>query len=180
MPRQVRQFVDDGVYHVYSRGSSRQAIFQLDSDRIDFLDCLSRVVERHHLSCLGYCLMTNHYHLVVQTPDDRLSKAMKELNGRYALRFNRRHERDAHLFKNRFGAVLQDSHDQLLWTLRYVARNPVDKRLCARPEEWRWSSHRALIGLDDKPEFLDVARLLAYLADGSAPAMAQYRALVAD
>ncbi len=122
--------------------------------------------------------MPNHYHLVVETPDARLSRAMKELNGRYSLRFNRRYERDAHLFKNRFGAVLQETHAQLLWTLRYVALNPVERGLCARPDEWPWSSHRALAGVDESPAFLATERALAYLGDTSASAVARYRMLV--
>ncbi len=178
MTRQPREFVENGIYHVYSRGSNRQAIFELDGDRIDFLRCLERAVARHELGCLGYCLMTNHYHLLVRTPDGRLSTAMRELNGRYAFRFNRRNERDAHLFKNRFGAVLQESHEQFLRSVRYVARNPLEKGLCARPEEWRWSSHRALVGLDVTPPFLNVEELLLYVADVSVDAVARYRELV--
>jgi REP element-mobilizing transposase RayT len=123
MARSPRAFVPGATYHVYSRGSNRQAIFRFDSDRIDFLMCLERALRRARLQCLAYCLMPNHYHLVLETSDDNLSSAMKALNGRYALRFNRRYERDAHLFRNRFGAVLQESQDQLLWTLRYTVRN---------------------------------------------------------
>jgi REP element-mobilizing transposase RayT len=170
--------VEGGIYHVYTRGSNRQALFELDGDRIDFLSCLSRAVGRHELRCLGYCLMTNHYHLLLVTPGAGLSNAMKELNGRYALRFNRRHQRDAHLFKNRFGAVIQETHEQLLTTVRYIARNPLDKGLCARPEEWRWSSYRALVGLDARPSFLHAEHLLGLLADESSEATARYRVLV--
>lgn len=180
MARAPREFVEDGIYHVYARGSNRQAIFELDGDRIDFLQCLTRVVDRHRLSCLAYCLMTNHYHLVLRTPATGLSNAMKELNGRYALRFNHRYQRDAHVFKNRFGAVLQETHEQMLWTVRYVARNPLEKRLCARPEEWRWSSHRAVVGLDERPAFLDVGQLLEFLADRPEKAMSLYESLVAS
>lgn len=169
-----------GTYHVYSRGSNQQSIFAFDSDRIDFLGCLDRVVRRYELRCLAYCLMSNHFHLVVETPDARLSQAMKALNGRYSLRFNRRHSRDAHLFKNRFGAVLQTSEPQLLWTLCYAVRNPVEKGLCAIPEEWPWSSYRASAGLVDAPAFLAIDRLLSYFGDTSDRARARYRELVAS
>jgi putative transposase len=175
MPRPQRAFVPGGIYHLFSRGSNRQAIFSFDSDRIDFLDCVRRVVERHELRCLAYCLMLNHYHLVLETPDERLSPAMKALNGRYSLRFNRRHERDAHLFKNRFGAVLQDSTDQLLWTLRYTVRNPVEAGLCASPDEWPWSSYRACAGLSRGPTFLDVVGALSYFGDEYPAAVSRYR-----
>jgi putative transposase len=136
MPRARRNFTAGGIYHVYSRGSNRQALFRFDADRLDFLSCFERVAKRHHLACYAYCLMPNHFHLVVETPDGRLSEAMKALNGRYALRFNRRYGCDAHLFKNRFGAVSQETTEQFHWTLRYAVRNPVDAGLCADPGEW--------------------------------------------
>lgn len=177
--RAPREFVAGGIYHVYSRGSNRQAIFAFDSDRTDFLECLSRVVRVYKLSCLGYCLMPNHYHLVLQTPDARVSYAMKALNGRYALRFNHRYGRGAHLFKNRFGAVRQETESQLLWTLRYIVWNPVESGLCAAPDEWPWSSYRASVGLDKPPPFLDVAGLLSFFGDGLETAMGRYQDFVA-
>jgi REP element-mobilizing transposase RayT len=178
MPRAPRRFVAGGIYHVFSRGSNRQAIFAFDGDRIDFLVCLERVVARSRLRCLAYCLMPNHYHLVLETEDGELSGAIKALNARYSLRFNRRYDRDAHLFKNRFGAVRQETESQLLWTLRYTVMNPVDSGLCGSPEEWRWSSYRAAIGLDPVPPFLDVSGLLSHYGEMSDRAMPAYRAHV--
>jgi putative transposase len=122
--------------------------------------------------------MPNHYHLVVQISNERLSDAMKALNGRYALRFNRRHDRDAHLFKNRFGAVLQETDSQLFWVLRYTVRNPVEAGLCARPDEWPWSSYRATVGLDRAPPFLDIGGLLSFFGDEAALAMTRYTELI--
>jgi putative transposase len=172
--------VPGGIYHVFARGSNRQPIFTLDSDRIDFLECLERVVARARLSCLAYCLMSNHYHLVLETPDGELSTAMKALNGRYALRFNQRYERDAHVFRNRFGAVHQKTDAQLLWTLGYTVMNPVRSGSCRRADEWRWSSYRASAGLDRPPRFLDVERLLSYFGDVPAKARVVYRAFIHD
>lgn len=177
VPRRSRELVD-GIYHVFARGSNRQALFELDVDRTDFLDGLRRVIVRYELGCLAYCLMTNHYHLLVHTRGPELSSAMRDLNGRYARRFNRRNERDAHLFRNRFGAVLQESDDQLLTTVRYIARNPIEKGLCARAEEWRWSGHRAVIGKEPSPSFLDVDELLAHFGDPAEMARSRYAALV--
>jgi hypothetical protein len=103
---------------------------------------------------------------------------MKALNGRYALRFNRRHSRDAHLFKNRFGAVAQETDEQLRWTLRYVARNPIAEGLCSQAAEWPWSSYRATAGLSTPPSFLAVNSVLLYLGDGNEADVARYRELV--
>jgi putative transposase len=178
MPRVPRNFEPGEIYHVFSRGSNRQDIFKFDSDRTDFLGCLDRVVARYRLECLAYCLMPNHFHLVVETPDGRLSEAMKSLNGRYALRFNLRYGRDAHLFRNRFGAVLQESDAQLFWTLRYTIRNPVESGLCVDPSEWPWSSYRASVGEVKPPRLLALGKLFAYLADTPDLAMYQFRTLV--
>jgi putative transposase len=163
---------------VYSRGSNRQAIFRFDSDRVDFLECLERVVLRYELVCLAYCLMPNHFHLVIDTPDERLSAAMKQLNGRYSLRFNRRHGRDAHLFKNRFGAVALRTEPHFLWCLRYAARNPVEAGLCGEPDEWPWSSYRASAGEVRPPRFLALGTLLSYFGDVPETAMSRYRDFV--
>lgn len=152
----------------------------LDSDRADFLECVARVVRKWNLRCLAYCLMSNHYHLVVETPDGELSRAMQGLNGGYSLRFNSRHDRDAHLFRNRFGATHQRTEPQLLWTLRYTVMNPIEAGLCGTPEQWPWSSYRASAGLDRPPRFLDVARVLSYFGDTSDRARTVYRAFVDD
>jgi putative transposase len=178
MPRAPREFAPGEIYHLYSRGSNRQRIFRFDSDHVDFLVCLDRVVHRHKLECLAYCLMPNHFHLVVETPDGLLSDAMKSLNGRYALRFNRRYGSDAHLFKNRFGATPQRSDAQLFWTLRYVLRNPVEAGVCTQADEWAWSSYKASVGDVAAPRFLAVRRLLSYFGDTPAMAAARFRELV--
>ncbi len=166
--------MEGGIYHVFSRGSNKQAIFFFDEDRVDLLRCLARVVERHPIACLAYVLMPNHCHYLFRLTEGRLSPAMKELNGRYALRLNRRYRRTAHLFENRFGAVLQESTEQLLWTSRYIVRNPVRAGLCQHPAEWMWSSYRATAGIDPCPSFLSVAELLPYYADEPSRARATY------
>jgi putative transposase len=135
-------------------------------------------VKRHQLRCVAYCLMLNHYHLVLETRDGQLSRAIQALNGRYANRFNHRYARDAHLFKNRFGATSQRTQSQLLWTLRYTVMNPVESGLCGSPDEWRWSSYRASAGIDPVPSFLDVDHLWSLFGDTAGTAMARYRDLV--
>jgi REP element-mobilizing transposase RayT len=177
VPRPPRNWVAGGVYHVFSRGSNRHALFLDDGDRIDLLEYTETVVERYGLECLAYAFMTNHIHYLFRTPDQPegvLSKALRDLNGTYSRRFNRRHGREAHAFRNRFGAVLQARHEQLVWTARYVVRNPVDAGLCAHPADWRWSSYRATVGLDPPPAFLSVAGLLSFFGDRTEVAVARY------
>ncbi|HWB23141.1 MAG TPA: transposase [Gaiellaceae bacterium] len=159
MPRPPRAFVDHGIYHVASRGSDRQPLFSFDGDRSTFLERLTSIVERYELACVAYCLMGNHYHLVVQTPDSRLSRALQELHGGYSRHFNRVHGRSAHLFRNRFLARLIDGDAYLLAACRYVARNPVRAGLCGRASDWPWSSYRATAGLVPTPPLLSESLL---------------------
>jgi REP element-mobilizing transposase RayT len=122
MASELRVFVPDGIYHVASRGSDRRPLFTVDDDREIFMYRLERMVDRFELSCVAYCLMGNHYHLIVQTPGARLSAALQELHRGYSRQFNRIHGRSAHLFRNRFMAQLIDTDAYLLTALRRVLR----------------------------------------------------------
>jgi putative transposase len=172
-----RFFESDGIYHVASRGSDRRPIFRSDADRELFLDQLDKTIERYRLPCIAYCLMGNHYHLIVLTPDQRLSKAMQELNGGYSRRFNSIHRRSAHLFRNRFMAQLIDGDAYLLTACRYVAHNPVRAGFCETPREWNWSSYRASAGIAPAPRFLD-DRLLRGVVGGGDGWRRRYREFV--
>jgi len=159
--------VPDGIYHVASRGSDRKLLFDRDQDREQFLKQLERIVECFQLPCLAYCLMGNHYHLIVQTPDARLSAALRELNGGYSKYFNRANDRSAHLFRNRFLASLIDSDSYLLVAYRYLAHNPVRAGLCSEPSDWPWSSYRASAGIDPSlPPFLSETMLRGLFGGG--------------
>jgi REP-associated tyrosine transposase len=169
--------VPGGFYHVFSRGSNRHALFLYDSDRIDLLHYTATVVERYELECLAFALMTNHVHYLFRTPDSPmpvLSNALRDLNGTHARRFNRRHGREAHAFRNRFGAVLQESTQQLLWTARYIVTNPAAAGLCGHASEWPWTSYRATAGLEPAPAFLSISTLLSFFSDRPEAAVAAY------
>src|SRR4051812_4603573 len=177
MPRPPRNWAPGGTYHVFTRGSNRQALFRLDFDRQDMLGYVGVVSERYELECLAFSLMTNHIHFLFRTPDvpePALSRALRDLNGTHSRRFNRRYGREAHAFRNRFGAVLQETDDQLLWTARYVVRNPVEAGLCAHPAEWPWSSYRATAGLEDAPAFLSIGAVLELFDSRPDAAMSKY------
>lgn len=176
MPRPPRAWVPGGIYHVFSRGSNRHALFLYDKDRIDLLDYAAIVVARYELECWAFGLMTNHCHYLFRIPDApiALSDALRDLNGTYARRFNHRYGREAHTFRNRFGAVLQETQEQLLWSARYIVRNPVEAGLCGHPSEWSWTSYRATAGLEPPPPLLSVSKLLSLFGDEPEGAMAAY------
>ena len=172
MARPARDWVDGCIYHVFSRGSNRQAIFLNEGDYVEFDLLLADALRRLRVQCFGWSLMPNHWHALVR--GDRLSELMKHVNHRYALRFNRRWGRTAHVFENRFGAVAQESDDQFLWTIRYILRNPVEAGIASTVADARWTSFRATAGLDPAPDFLAVDRVLASFAEDD-PALARRR-----
>ncbi|HEX9982785.1 MAG TPA: transposase [Thermoanaerobaculia bacterium] len=178
MARPLRIEFPGAVYHVTSRGNDRKAIFKKDSDRNHFLTLLGEVVHRFGWSITAFALMTNHYHLVVQTPEANLSRGMHWLNGTYAAWFNRRHKRSGHLLQGRFKAFLIDEDAYHAQVLRYVVLNPVRAGLAGRPEQHRWSSYRATAGLAPAPEWLDTSAALARFGSDVALAQAEYRAFV--
>ncbi|MGC8724939.1 MAG: transposase [Acidobacteriota bacterium] len=156
MSRPLRVEYPGAVYHVTSRGNGRQPIFLDDGDRGRFLEILARAVRLRGWLVHAYCLMGNHYHLLLETPQGNLSLGMRGLNGEYTQAFNRRHRRCGHVFRGRFNAVLLEKQSHLLELCRYVVLNPVRARgmRIGRPEEWRGSSYRATVGLDPAPPYL--------------------------
>jgi REP element-mobilizing transposase RayT len=140
LARPPRTQIPGGTYHITARGNRRQAIFHDADDRRLFIALLSRVAQRREWRLIAYCLMTNHFHLVIETPASNLSAGMHYLNFTYAQYFNERHSMDGHLFGGRFGSVLVENEDQLAELLTYVAFNPVRAGLCDKPSDWPWSS----------------------------------------
>jgi putative transposase len=161
MARQLRVQFPDALYHVTSRGNNGEAIFKTNEDRILFLSFLGVAAKRFGWSISGWVLMTNHFHLVIQTPNANLSRGMHWLNGKYAARFNRTHRRRGHLFQGRFHSVLIQKESYFREVLRYVVLNPVRAKMVRRAENYRWSSYRATVGLESAPDWLDVAAALA-------------------
>ena len=122
-----------------TRGNDRRPVFLDDADRYAYLMVLAEECERREWVPLARCLMTNHIHLLLETPAPNLSEGMQRLQSRYALRFNRRHGRSGHLFQGRYTSVRVTSDEQLLAVTRYIERNPVEAGLCRTPEEWSWT-----------------------------------------
>ncbi len=163
-----------------ARGNARQGIALNDFDRTRFVDVLGGTAERYVLIVYAWCLMPNHYHLLVETPRGNLSRAIHHLNGVYAQGFNRRHDRAGHLLEGRYKAILVQREAHLLELARYIVLNPVRAGLCDLPEEFRWSSFRATAGFDAVPPFLSVGPLLARFGTDASRCRLGYRQFVAE
>ena len=159
MPRKPREEVAGGIQHVYARGNNKALLFHDNIDREGYLWLLGKVVVRQEWRCLSYCLMDNHMHLLVETPEPNLGNGMQRLHGDFGRGFNRRHARSGHVFQGRYGSKLV-RNDEQLWTVAgYIAANPVEAGLCATPQEWPWSSHACAVGALPAPAWLDLERL---------------------
>jgi REP element-mobilizing transposase RayT len=182
MPRRPRPQVAGGTFHVTDRGNRRQPIFHDSADRDRFLDMLDRLARARGWVGHAYCLMPNHYHLVLETPEPDLSAGMQWLNGRYAQDFNHRYGIEGHLFQGRFysGQVETDWH--LLELSRYLAQNPVSAGFCRHPREWRWGSYRAIAGFErtQTRRFLDPGRVLEMFGRTQSSARKGFRTFVED
>ncbi|WP_038247101.1 transposase [Ghiorsea bivora] len=161
MARPLRIEYEGAVYHVTSRGNAQTDIYLSDADRDIFLDVLTHVVERFDWVCHAYCLMSNHYHLMIETPKANLSRGMRQLNGMYTQRFNRAHHRIGHVFQGRFKSIIVDKDAYLLELSRYIVRNPVAANMVNSVSDWPWSSYNATAGIEKKPAFLTVNWLLS-------------------
>jgi REP element-mobilizing transposase RayT len=180
MARQLRIEYPGAVYHVTGRGNAQQGVFLGDDDRYFFLGLLAKVNKRFNWLCHAYCLMDNHYHLLIETPEGKLSKGMRQLGGVYTQSFNRRHNRVGHLFQGRFKSILIEKENYLLELCRYVVLNPVRARLVKAVEDWPWSSYRATVGLEVAHPCLSTDWTLGQFSLERDKAKTQYSRFVAD
>jgi REP element-mobilizing transposase RayT len=181
MTRPLRLEFPNALYHVTSRGDRREDIFEDEQDRERFLEIFGTVVTNYNWLCHGYCLMSNHYHLIIETLDGNLSKGMRQLNGVYTQASNRRHRRCGHLFQGRYKAILVDKENYLLELARYVVLNPVRaKGMVDRIGDWPWSSYLAMIGGAPQPDWLTTDWLLSQFGAQKKRSMEKYRQFVVD
>ncbi|MCP5419013.1 MAG: transposase [Gammaproteobacteria bacterium] len=180
MARPLRIEFAGALYHVTSRGDRQESIYEDDTDREAFLTVLAEVVERFHWTCHAYCLMPNHYHLVIETAEANLSKGMRQMNGVYTQASNRRHGRAGHLFQGRYKGILVDKDAYLMELSRYVVLNPVRAGMVESPEEWPWSSYRAMIGKAPAPKWLAVDGLVGQFSDNRRTARRRFQRFVRD
>jgi putative transposase len=178
MARPLRLEYPGAVYHVTARGHERSSIFRGDADRRKFLELLGSIGRDEKWLIHAYCLMTNHYHLLVETPLGGLSRGMRSVNGRYTQWFNWKHKRSGHLFEGRFRSVVVQKESHLLELCRYLVLNPVRAGLVRRPGDWPWSNYQATAA-GRRSDWLEVNWTLAQFGSDRSLARQEYRRFVA-
>ncbi|MBU2509011.1 MAG: transposase [Patescibacteria group bacterium] len=180
MPRPPRIEYPGALYHITSRGNEKKNIYTYDQDRMTFLDILHDATDEYNWICHAYCLLNNHYHILIETPDANLSAGMKQLNGNYAQIYNKTHSRVGHLFGGRFGSIIIEKDPHLFEVARYVVLNPVRAGLVDQPKNWIWSSYHATAGLDKTPDFLNTKWTLELFSNSEKKAREEYKYFVSD
>jgi REP-associated tyrosine transposase len=180
MARPLRIEFPGALYHVTARGDRQEAIFDDDQDRSAFLKLLGEVVLQFRWRCHAYCLMTNHYHCMVETAEGNLAKGMRQLNGVYTQWSNRRHRRSGHLFQGRYKAIIVDKDEYFLQLGRYIVLNPVRAGMVNHPKDWTWSSYGATAGRVKSPEWLNTGKILGEFGRSRIWARRKYQQFVEE
>jgi len=180
MSRPLRIEFPNAWYHVMNRGRRKEPIFTEKKDYFIFLNTIKETCEVWHLRVAAYCLMPNHYHLLVQTPRGNISRCMRHIDGVYTQRFNRWHGSDGPLFRGRYKSLLIEEDTYLLQLVRYIHRNPIRTGLTERIDDYPWSSHRGYISLHPKWEWLYKEKVLGMLTEDSIERGKAYRKFMAS
>jgi putative transposase len=180
VPRRPRSEYPGAIFHVTARGNDGQDIFVDDYDRVGLLQLFASIAAKHQWECLAYCLMSNHYHLLVRTPEPTLAVGMHAIQSRYAHGFNERHGRRNHLFGTRYSQRPVESQSHVLTSAVYTVLNPIRARLIEQPVEWPWSSYRATVGLELSFDSLRSDLLLDLLTPNREEARTRYVQLIDD
>ena len=178
MTRPLRLEFPGAVYHLTARGDRRENIFFDDADRLIFLDLLAKEVHQQHWRLYAYCLMSNHYHLLIETPEGKLVDGMRRLNGVYTQAFNRRHGRVGHVLQGRYKSILVEKETYLLELARYIVLNPVRAVMVQRADDWPWSSYGATAGKHQAPDWLDAEWIVKQFGNDPVAARSAYRRFV--
>ena len=179
MARPLRLQFAGALYHVVARGHERGAIFRDAEDRSKFLALLEQVATEEKWIVHAYCLLGNHFHILLETPEGALARGMRDLNGRYAQWFNWRHDRHGHVFEGRYKAALVEKQTHLMELHRYIVLNPVRARLADKPSDWRWSSYRATAGTEKAPAWLETDWTLSQFGNRRGAARHAFQRFVA-
>jgi putative transposase len=180
MVRPLRIEYAGALYHITARGNRRQNIYYDDQDRQEFLDILEKTIERNFWLCHTYCLMSNHYHLIIKLSDPTLSRGMRYLNGVYSQYLNRKYKRVGHVFQGRFKGLLVEKGSYLLELSRYVVLNPVRAKMVSGAGDWPWSSYRATVGITPPNDWLTVDWILRGFGENRLDATRAYQRFVSQ
>ncbi|HYZ77210.1 MAG TPA: transposase [Gaiellaceae bacterium] len=180
MPRTARCPLEPGFYHLTTRGNRDERIFLTGRDRTTFCGLVEKAAAPETFLVRAYCLMSTHYHLLVETETAELSAAMRDVNGVYARWFNKEHGLRGRLFEERFHSEHVEDDQHLLEVLRYLALNPVRAGLALTPTRWRWGSFAAVMGHVLAPSFLDVRWTLRLFSNDASDAKRQFSNFVKD
>jgi putative transposase len=180
MGRPLRIEFDGAFYHVTSRGDEQKEIFKTTSDRLRFQEYLSSATTRYGEVIHCFCMMGNHYHLFLQTPQGNLSQIMRHINGAYTIYYNVKRHHAGHLFQGRYKAIVVEADQYALELSRYVHLNPVRAGIVDAPEDYRWSSYPSYIGTEQRPPWLDVAFVLSMFGPDLTIARRRYQEFVED
>lgn len=175
MSRPLRIEYPNAFYHVMNRGAGRQKIYLIDDDYKIFLEAIKESSRFFDIRLISYCLMPNHYHLLIQTPKANLSRAMRHLNGVYTQRFNRAHKTDGPLFRGRYKAILIQEDEYLTHLIRYIHLNPIQARLTEDLSKYPWTSHKDYLKGKDQTPWLHVHLGLAFFSNKLKKALKAYR-----
>ncbi len=178
MARPLRIEFSGALYHVTARGNDKGDIYKNDADRKQFLHLLNLTINRHDWYCHAYCLMSNHYHFLIETNTPSLSKGMKYLNGTYTQYFNKSNKRSGHIFQGRYKAILIEKESYLLELARYIVLNPIRARMVRAAKDWPWSSYRATAGFTTAASCLTTDWILSGFAKTRKVSQQRYRDFV--
>lgn len=178
MSRPLRIKYPGALYHITDRGNRKGDIYLDDRDRNIFLEKLTTVITHHNWICHAYCLMNNHYHLLIETIESNLSDGMRDLNKDYSQTFNRLHDTVGHLLQGRFKSFIIEKESYLLEVARYTVLNGVRAGLVDHPADWRWSSYAATAGLIQPPAFLTTDWILGHFSTDRKKAQKAYAEFV--
>lgn len=178
MSRPLRIQYPGAWYHVMNRGRRGEAIFTGKDDYSAFIDLLQELVEDYNVKIASYCLMTNHYHLLLQTPDANISRSMRHLSGVYTQRFNRIHHCDGQLFRGRYKSILVDADSYLLELVRYIHRNPLEAGMVENLNRYTWSSHKGYLSEAKKWDWLHKKYILSFFSKDKTESIRRYKQFV--
>ena len=180
MSRPLRIEWEGGFYHITARGNEKRPIFRIERDFLRFVGRFERIYERYGVVIHAYVLMTNHYHLLLETPRENLSTALHDLNTAYTNYFNRRHDRVGHLFQGRYRSIVVEKDSYLLELSRYIHLNPVRAGMVKRPEAYRWSSYPCYLSSGFCPEWLRREEILGQMDKSPVKGRRKYRQFVEE